>query len=573
MAENSFLQLKKAEKALLSEPSFDFRMVMMGDCATQHIATAIRGAAFLQGMRIDLLDADYNQIDAMIIDQDSELYTHQPQFVLLMMCGEQLERAFRKAADKKNFAETWHEKIVSNWQTISDRMQTNLIQFSFLELNDAVFGDYALKTEESFLFQVKKLNYLLACSCQSRKNVFFLDLNQTLLELGRERFSSEKLYYIAKMPITTEALPSVAKRVVDLIAAIRGRIKKCVICDLDNTLWGGVIGDDGIQGIQVGELGTGHAFEALQTWLKALKERGILLGVCSKNDEKNAKEPFLHHPEMVLSLDDFSIFVANWEDKASNLFFIQQTLNIGMDSIVFLDDNPFERNLVRTAIPEITVPELPEDPAEYLPFLKRLNLFDTGSFSEADKDRTRQYQAEANRIVTQRQFESYDDYLQSLEMVATVSPFDEFQTPRIAQLTQRSNQFNLRTVRCTEDDVARLAKDPDHITRYFMLRDKFGDHGLISVLVLKRQDAETLFVENWLMSCRVLKRGMEEYIVNTMAAIAREEGFSRIMGEYLRTPKNNMVSDLYVRLGFTDVGNNQYVLDVNSYHPHRCFIK
>ena len=223
-------------------------------------------------------------------------------------------------------------------------------------------------------------------------------------------------------------------------------------------------------------------------------------------------------------------------------------------------------------IPEITVPDLPEDPALYLSYLRSLNLFETASFSENDKDRTKQYQSEVKRINLQKNFESYDDYLKSLEMVATVKPFDEFQIPRIAQLTQRSNQFNLRTVRCTESEINELSKNNEYITRYFMLRDKFGDHGLISVLTMKKQDRKTLFVENWLMSCRVLKRGMEEYIADTMVEIAKQQGFEKVIGEYIPTPKNSMVKDLYNKLGFKDIGNNQFEADVKEYKEHKTYI-
>lgn len=570
MTDLSFVTLKKAEKGLdTTDPSW--KAVLMGDCATQHLATAIRGYGALRGYRIALTDIDYNQIDAQILDDYSELYTAAPDFVIIFLCTEKLQRAFSLAQDKSTFADRMFEKISSYWDAISVHINTSMLQFTFLEEDDRVFGNYALKTEQSFLFQVRKLNYLLTCAVQKRSNVYLIELNAIEHEIGH-RLRDEKMYYIAKMPISIDYLPQVAAQLVSFMAAVRGRVKKCIICDLDNTLWGGVIGDDGICGIQIGELGVGHAFEDLQVWLKDLKERGIILGVCSKNNEETAKEPFEMHPEMVLKLDDFSIFVANWEDKASNLVSIQKTLNIGMDSIVFLDDNPFERNLVRNMIPDITVPELPKDPAMYLSYLKSLNLFETASFSDSDKDRTKQYRAEIGRLSSQKQFESYDEYLESLEMVATVSPFDAFQTPRIAQLTQRSNQFNLRTVRCTENDIALMAADPDYITRCFMLRDKFGDHGLISVLILKKANDHTLFIENWLMSCRVLKRGMEEYIINTLMDIAAAEDFDTVVGEYIRTPKNAMVSDIYARFGFTPVGDGKWIIHPAEYEHRRVFI-
>ena len=566
----SFIQLKKAAKSIDLEKT-KAKLVLMGDNATQHLATAIRGYSFLSDYPLNVVDTDYNQIDAQVLDINSELYAEKPDFVLIYMCSEMLGIKFAESNDKTNFADNTYQKIANYWQTIRNNLKTNILQFNFVETNDRVFGNYALKTDESFLYQLKKLNFLMMQGAKDN-NVFLIDLNDVNSKLGRDKFFDQKMFYVAKMPISLDALPTVAEQVLDVVTAIKGKIKKCIICDLDNTLWGGVIGDDGLSGIQIGELGVGKAFEDLQRWLKQLKKRGIILGVCSKNDEVNAKLPFEKHPEMILRLDDFSIFVANWEDKASNIKNIQQTLNIGMDSMIFIDDNPFERNLVKSMIPEITVPDLPDDPALYLSCLKSLNLFETASYSENDKDRTKQYQSEVKRINLQKSSESYDDYLKSLEMVATVKPFDEFQTPRIAQLTQRSNQFNLRTVRCTEDDIKRLSKDDSYITRYFMLKDKFGDHGLISVLTMKKKDVRTLFVENWLMSCRVLKRGMEEYIADTMIDIAEKEGFERIVGEYIQTPKNNMVKDLYLKLGFEDIGSNLFEAKVSGYKKHKTYI-
>lgn len=572
MIDTSFIKLKK----IVKETDFNnskTKAVLMGDCATQHLATAIKGVSALRKTPINVIDIDYNLIDAQVLDSGSELYKEEPNFVVIYMCSEKLEEAYLECKDRSRFAEFVYEKIERNWLTINSSLNTNILQFTFAEYDDSVFGNYALKTNESFLYQVKKLNMMLADGCQRIKGVFLIDLNRVVNTYGKANVKDEKLYYVAKMPISLDYLPLVASMVVDVMDSICGRIKKCVICDLDNTLWGGVIGDDGLNGIQIGELGLGHAFEDLQKWLKKLKERGIILGICSKNNEDTAKEPFVKHPEMVLSLDDISIFVANWEDKASNIRYIQKTLNIGMDSMVFLDDNPFERNLVKSMIPEITVPELPEDPALYLEYLKNLNLFETASYSESDQDRTKQYKAEVDRQETEKLFSSYEDYLESLEMQAVVSEFDQFHTPRIAQLTQRSNQFNLRTIRCTEDDIENLSKNPNYITMYFMLKDKFGDHGLISVVILKKENEEELFVENWLMSCRVLKRGMEEFIADKIVETAKKNGFKKVIGEYVKTPKNSMVENLYPALGFNEIKKDVYCAEVESYLPHKTYIK
>lgn len=573
MTDLTFMQLKKLSRGDTSSLP-PYKIAVMGDCATQHLATAIRGYGIHAGLGMSVFDADYNQIDAQTMDPQSELYRFAPNAVLIQMCAEKLYEAFcASPLDRRGtFAEDTYHRIETIWQQINANAHCTILQCNFPLLDDGGFGQYGNKTADAFLFQQRKLNFLLMEGCQQIKNVYILDLDALQANCGRKTFSDPKLYYIAKMPISVDVLPEVAKRVVDLVQALRGSVKKCVVLDLDNTLWGGVIGDDGLAGIQIGELGTGHAFSDFQAWLRELKNRGILLAVCSKNNEDTAKEPFEKHPEMVLRLEDFSMFVANWEDKASNIRMIQKTLNIGMDSLVFLDDNPFERNLVRTMIPEITVPELPEDPAMYLQYLRGLGLFETASYSADDSGRTQQYREQAQRTAFASSFQSYDAYLEGLDMRAVVAPFDWFHYPRIAQLTQRSNQFNLRTVRYTEAEIEAISQDDHHICLYFMLKDKFGDHGLISVVILDKVDAGTLFVSEWLMSCRVLKRGMEEFIADTIIRTAAEQGFETVTGEYIPTAKNAMVKDLYENMGFARVGENRFEANVSQYQSHKTFI-
>jgi len=552
----TFSQLKKLSKQD-RQGAPRYRLALLGDCATQHLAIALKGYAQHTCLNLDVFDADYNQLDAQIMDPNSELYSFDADAVLIYMCAEKLQQAFYEipVEQRNGFADRVFEKILLYWQTLCAKSRAVVLQFNFAAIDDGCFGSYGLKTANSFLFQLRKLNLCLAEGCQSYKNVFLIDLDGIQSRYGRHNTFEDKLFYIAKMPLSLKILPETAKRVLDVIHALRGKVKKCVILDLDNTLWGGVIGDDGLNGIEIGALGNGPAFVHLQHWLKSLRERGILLAVCSKNNADTAKVPFLEHPEMVLRLEDISIFVANWEDKATNIRRIQQTLNLGMESMVFLDDNPFERNLIRSLLPELTVPELPEDPALYVSYLQDLNLFETASYSTDDANRTRQYQEEAERTKLQASYKSYAEYLAGLEMTATAKPFDAFHYPRIAQLTQRSNQFNLRTIRYTEAQIEALADSSDHITRYYTLRDKFGDYGLVSVVVMDKQPENTLFISEWLMSCRVLKRGMEEFIINDLMAVAKQGGYVRVVGEYIKTAKNAMVADIYERMGFSRDGN------------------
>lgn len=574
MQKPNFITLKKNAKQDMSKLK-EYKIAILGDCSTQHLATALKGYGYQEGYHLNIFDSDYNQIDSQIMDDTSELYQHQPDAVLLYMSSEKLYENFCETGvqQRENFADVTIEKIKNAWQNLNSKIKTNILQFNFIEIDDRTFGNYANKTPNSFIYQLRKLNYQLMELASNTKNAFLIDLSTIQNTYGRETVHDDKLYYIAKMPLSTNILPEVSKQVLDVIKALNGKFKKCAILDLDNTLWGGVIGDDGLKSIQIGELGLGHAFSEFQMWLKELKNRGIILAVCSKNNENIAKEPFEKHPDMILKLDDISMFVANWEDKATNIKYIQETINIGMDSIVFIDDNPFERNLVKGMIPDITVPELPEDPAMYLSYLKSLNLFETASYSENDKDRTKQYQAEVGRTTMQSNFQNFDDYLKSLEMQATVHPFEEFEFPRISQLTQRSNQFNLRTIRYTEAEIEQIAKDEKYLTLSFSLKDKFGDYGLISVVIMEKQDEKTLFLDTWLMSCRVLKRGMEEFIINQVIETAKANGFSKVVGEYIQTPKNAMVQKIYAKLGFTDLGDGKFEVNVDQFNFNKTNIK
>ncbi len=573
----TFQELKKLAKYTPADLPV-IKIALIGDTATQFLATAIRGAGVERGYQIDLFEAEYNQVERQFLDPTSELYQSDADYIVLFQSTHKLgERHSLLSPDQQ---ESLAEERLAFVASICENpvlADKKIICLDYPEIEDTVFGSYATKVSASLTYQVRKLNMGLMDLSQQYANLFICDIAGLQNKLGRDLMFAPNVYVSTEMVLSIDALPYVAGRVMDIVCAIKGQFKKCLILDLDNTVWGGVIGDDGLEGIQLGHgLGIGKAFTEFQMWVKKLKQRGIIICVASKNNEETAKEPFEKHPDMILKLEDIAVFQANWETKVDNIRTIQQILNIGFDSMVFLDDNPFERNIVRENIPDITVPELPEDPGEYLEYLYSLNLFETASYSQADKDRTKQYQVEAKRVSLQKTFSNEADYLKSLDMISVVSGFNAFNTPRVAQLSQRSNQFNLRTVRYTEADIEALAQDPDVIDLSFTLEDKFGDNGLIAVIIMKKQDEETLFVDTWFMSCRVLKRGMEDFTLNTMVEAARQKGFKRIIGEYLPTPKNKMVEGHYPGLGFEKLEGSataQYVLDVEHYQPKENYIK
>ncbi|MBQ7464003.1 MAG: HAD family hydrolase, partial [Lachnospiraceae bacterium] len=503
----TYNELKKNIKRHRDE-SFEknVSIALLGDTATQFLAAALQGMGFEYGIRAEIYEAEYDVIDSEILDPSSGLYSRERDHIVIYMSAEKIREAFEDTdtGNRASFAEDQIERIRNYWSILGERTKASLIQFSFVRYDTGVFGNFALKEETSFEYQLQKLNWLLSAEASHNKNVFIIDLDMIRAGYGNGAFRDMKFYYQARMAVGFEGVVEMAKQIYDIVLASMGRIHKCLILDLDNTLWGGVIGDDGINGIEIGELGTGRAYTDLQRWCLELKKRGVLLAVCSKNDEKTAMEPFESHPDMVLHLEDFVSFVCNWDDKATNIKRIQSTLDIGMDSLVFVDDNPFERELVRTACPQVTVPELPEDPAEYLPFLQSLHLFETVSFSGEGAGRTEMYRTEAKRRSEKDVFTDINDYLKSLEMKAKALPFDEFHYPRIAELSQRSNQFNLRTIRYSEKDIRRIAESDRYLTEFFELKDRFGDYGLISAVIVEKTGNNEGFIDTWFMSCRVL---------------------------------------------------------------------
>lgn len=548
---------------------FKIKIALLGDSSTQLLHQALKGHGVDQGYLFEIYEADFDQIETEVLDKSSTLYKFEPEFVIIFQSAQTLQTKFYKS-ERRGFWEEHLTQVETLYNTLTASLNTSVLFFNFPEINDGIFGSFANKLDTSFLYQLRRINVELMHLSMKCKKLNILDFSFISAQFGRRAAFDPRLYYTAGMTVSIEILPWVAKHITDIISALRGKLKKCLVFDLDNTVWGGIIGDDGLERIEIGNLKIGKAYSDLQLWIKQLRERGIILAVCSKNLESVAKEPFEKHPDMLLRLEDIAIFIANWETKAQNVQVIQRALNIGYDSIVFLDDNPFEREMVRRHCPTVVTPDLPEDPALFLEYLRSLNLWEVAAISEEDKRRTNQYREESERAEAQKCFVNESQFLASLNMVSEAKPFDEFSLPRIVQLSQRSNQFNLRTIRYTEEDVVRLIASEHHLSLSFSLKDRFGDSGIVSLVVLERQQ-NALFIENWLMSCRVLKRGLEDFVLNSIVRVAREQGLYHVLGEYIATSKNMLVRDHYKHLGFTEA-NGRWKLDVAAYSDRPCFI-
>jgi FkbH-like protein len=555
------------------------RLAVLSDAAVPQLVPLLKILLARKGVRAEIYLAEYDSIELEVFNGESSLYQSAPDAVVILNSLNALRLKYhRDHAERVQFSDSVATKMASIWDTFRRRSPAVIIQSNYVLPYERQFGNFDHKVPEAFYPMVLRLNATISAMARDRAHVLINDVEALASYVGRKHWCDERLWVLAKAFCALEYLPHVAQNIADIVLSNAGHVVKCVVVDLDNTLWGGVIGDDGLEGIAMEPFGDGESFHRLQHYLLDLKRRGIVLAVCSKNDRATAVEPFRRHPEMVLKEEDIAVFVANWNPKPDNIRHIKETLNIGFDSMVFLDDNIFERQLVRETLPEVIVPELPEDPADYVRVISELNLFEVTSFSEEDRRRADLYRENAQRQSVQASFSDITEYLRSLDMEVTLRRFDAFHLPRIAQLLQRSNQFNLTTRRYSLAECeAMMAGEPACLPLYVSLSDKFGANGLISVIILKLRPP-VLEIDSWLMSCRVLGRGVEQYAMNWIVTFARTHGFESIVGTYIPTPKNGMVKEFYGQFGFTQMeertdGETVWQLTVRSYSPATVYMR
>lgn len=547
------------------------KIAIIGNYATQFLRKSLKN--HLNDLKVESYEAEYNTVDLEIIDPTSYIYQFQPDFIIWHDSTLGLRDLFYNSlnSEKSLFADNYLSRIDNLIEIIALRMPKTKVIFPnhHLVFNDNIYGNLGLKVESSWTYQIHKLNSLMIQLGLKQSNLYLIE---SVPESKISPITDYSMVINADLHFTLDYIDWLGNQISNLLSVFYGKFKKCLILDLDNTLWGGIIGDDGIDNIHIGNIGIGKAFTRLQKWIKQLKERGIILAICSKNEEKIAKQPFLEHKEMILKLDDIAIFVANWDSKSDNINQIQKILNIGFDSMVFIDDNPAEREIVRKFIPDIIVPELPKDPADYLPFLISLNLFETVSVSDNDNERTRQYQEEARRAALANTITNMDEYLESLEMIAEIGPITKGDVERVAQLTQRSNQFNLKTKRYTNSDIELMVNNDQYLTATVRLQDKFGVYGLVSVVIINLT-VENPLIDTWIMSCRVLKRNVEHLLMNYIVEQLIVLNRLSLFGEYLPTEKNKLVKDLLSDLGMVRLSDKEFHLELIEYKPHEHKIK
>lgn len=545
-----------AASAILSQcPSEAFsalrtglRVALVSTWTTKTYVPLLVLAAARCGLHIEIREADYGQYFVEALSGRSALLEWQPDVIVLMPDYRALsfdEVNEHEQVKLDNETERWTEV----WDSFRDQSNASLVQLGFALPSGGIFGNFGSGLKGSFRTMSNDLNARIAYACNS-SDVSFVDVDELSARSGKGSWFDNRSWYLAKIPYSPNALCRLAHETAIVISARMGLSRRCLILDLDNTLWGGVIGDDGLAGIQLGEGVKGEAYLEFQQALKDLSQRGILLAVCSKNDPIVAREPFEKHPEMVLGISDISAFAANWEAKSHNISAISKELNLGLESITFFDDNPYEREEVRRQLPELDVPVMPSDPASFRRMLEEYPYFEPVSYTHADKSRADQYHARAKATELRDRASSLKEYQVSLKMVARIGAIDDLNMSRVVQLINKTNQFNLTTRRRNRAELEEFLANPNHFHFWVRLSDRFADHGLIAVVLCVLEQGE-LVVDTLLMSCRVIGRDVEAVIMNEIASIAIKTGARKIRGEYFQTNRNGIVAELYARLGFS----------------------
>jgi len=532
-----------------------FRLGIASNATMDMVTDLIPAAALRQRVAVEILTAPFGQVMQEAFDPSSQLNRAGCDAILLALD----HRAFRltgpRFEDAAEFVEQQADELAATVRAFRSGSSAAVILQTLAQPPEPLFGSYDARAEGSLRWLVVRMNEAVL-RIAAAEGAYLLDVAAIAEQVGTQVWFDAAAWHAYKMPFRGSCGPIYAEWLGRLLGAIRGTARKCLVLDLDNTCWGGVIGDDGLEGIHIGQghpLGEAHL--AVQQMALDLRERGIILAVASKNDDAVARLPFSGHDDMLLREDHIAVFQANWTDKPANLEAIACTLNIGLDALVMLDDNPAERGQIRAELPQVAVPELPADPAQFARIIAAAGYFEAAAFSQDDRIRAKSYAAEAQRADVRATARNLEDYLQSLGMIIGACPFDARNRPRITQLINKTNQFNLTTQRYSEAQVEAAERDPAAVTLQVRLRDRFGDMGIIGI-VIARHAGDAVDVDTWLMSCRVLGRKVEEAMLARLGDSARALGAKRITARYLPTAKNGMVREMFDRLGFALTGED-----------------
>ncbi|ULA65104.1 MAG: Methoxymalonyl-ACP biosynthesis protein FkbH [Nitrospira sp.] len=523
------------------------KLALLGSYTTAQLSQLLTLAAGRRGMQLEIFESQYGQYEQDIIDPNSRLYAFDPDFIVLAVHEGDLRLPEYSAAPQESIrAEV--ARWTSLWRTVKARSRARIVQHNFALPCDVPMGHLAARLSGSRYMMTQAVNTRLGEEAGTAVSI--VDCERLASFVGKARWFDPRFWHLAKQAVALQAVPALARHTAAVIGADLGLSRKCLVLDLDNTLWGGVIAEDGLAGIKLGNGVDGEAFVAFQEYILKLKRKGVILAVCSKNNHADAMQPFEKHPEMRLKRDDIAVFVANWEPKPQNIRKIAQELGIGLDALVFVDDNPVEREAMRQFVPEVEVVPLPDDASYYVRALAQCLSLETSSYTQEDAARAEQYQARAQIRALEATAGSIEEFYQSLHMQAIIAPFDALHLPRVAQLIGKTNQFNLTTKRHGMPQLESFVSDPTCVHLYLRLRDRFADHGLVALIIALRKGT-VLDIDTWLMSCRVIGRTVEATIMERVCRQAEALGCTSLRGTYVPSEKNAMAEDAYAKLGFT----------------------
>ena len=578
-----FLETVQLDRALgrlgLKEaPGFlPIRLAVLASSTVDHLLPAIRIAGLRRRLLINTHSGAYGQYRQDLLDPSAFLRQFAPQTVLFSLTAREAIAAVPLSATVAEVDETIAQligELRSLWQRAREIFNAAIIQQTFINVTEHLFGSYDRLVPAAPARVVARLNDRL-CEAAAQDGALLLDIARASERDGIDAWFDAGRWLQGKLEVAPQAAPLYGDFVARVLAAQRGLSKKCLVLDLDNTLWGGVIGDDGLDGIVLGEgSAVGEAHLALQRYAKQLNERGVILAVCSKNNPEVAEAAFREHPEMLLRRSDIAVFLANWHDKTENLKTVATRLNIGLDSLVFVDDHPVERARVRQSLPMIAVPELPEDAAQFVRCIADAGYFEAVAFTSEDRHRAGQYAANAEREVLLGSAQSMDEFLRGLKMSVAFGPFTVVDHARVVQLINKTNQFNTTTRRYTSEEITYFANLPNALTLQFRLSDRFGDNGLVSAMILRStpDHEDVLEIDSWVMSCRVFGRQLEFEAMNIAVEAARQRGARAFIADYIASSKNEVIRALYPSLGFAAVnetaptnGTTRWFLDFADY--------
>jgi len=559
------------------------RLALLSSVTIAQLVPGLRVAALRRGFFLDVFAGGFGQYRHELLDPATHLQSFAPDVVVLSLSARQLIGSIPVEADFEHVERVLKAEVAELqglWNAARTRFGASVLQQTYLDVYEPLFGSFDRLVAAAPARAVARLNDLLA-DAASADGIAVLDVARATARDGIDFWFDTARWLQGKMEIAPQAIARYGEMVMRIVAAQRGRSRKCLVLDLDNTLWGGVVGDVGIEGLVLGEgSAVGEAHLELQRYARRLKERGVILAVCSKNEPAIAEQAFARHPEMVLRRDDIACFVANWKDKAENLSAIAEQLNIGLDSLVFVDDNPAERARIRSALPMVAVPELPGDPAGYVRALAEHGYFEAVSFTREDAQRAAAYAANSQREALRGASQSVEEFLRGLQMRVVYGPVGALELERATQLINKTNQFNTTGRRYSAQELALMAADNANITLQFRLSDRLGDSGLVSVMILRAAGpgVRELEIDTWVMSCRVFGRQLEDEAMNIAVECARTRGVEALRARYLPTERNGVISGLFRNLGFEPAGDGEaegpsvWRLPVAAYAPRRTFI-